>query len=166
MQFAVGAAVVYGAHGVGHVVAREDRDVGGTSRQFVVVALSAGLTVSLPLDIAESQLRSLADEAELELVQQTLRQAALTGDKPWLARRRDMHEKLSSGGPLELAEIIRDTAPRHVSDKRARAERSAGSGEQDVLRKARWLLSTEIAEARGLELVEADRWIELQLASS
>jgi CarD family transcriptional regulator, regulator of rRNA transcription len=165
VKLAIGEAVVYAPHGVGRIVGREDRVVAGAPRPFVVVDLAEGLTVSLPLDLAEVQLRPLASEADLRRVQETLRQSAVASDKPWLARRRDMHEKLATGGPLELAELVRDTAPRRAGATESRPERSFARGEQDVFRKARWLLSSEVAAVRGLELTEADSWIELQLAS-
>jgi len=165
VRLAVGDRVVYAAHGVGQVIAHEVRVVDGASREVVVVALSEGLTVSLPLELAESQLRSLATEAELRRVRDTLRQDATATDKPWLARRRDMQEKLSNGGSLGLAEIVRDTAQRG-DPQPSRAERSAGGGERDVCRRARLLLSTEIAAVRGVDVIEADRWIELQLSGA
>jgi RNA polymerase-interacting CarD/CdnL/TRCF family regulator len=166
MELAVGDAVVYAAYGVGRVVAHEDREVSGVRRPMVILALANGLTVSLPLDLAETQLRSLASEADLRLVEQTLRQTAIANETPWLARRRDMYEKLSSGGALGLAEIIRDTSPLRRPATGSRPERSAGGGEQDVLRKARLLLASEIAAVRGVDITEADDWIGLQLSSA
>jgi len=165
VELTVGEAVVYAPHGVGRIVAREDRVVDGTARPFVVLDLADGLTVSLPLDRAEAQLRSLASEADLRLVQETLRQSAVASDKPWLARRRDMHEKLANGGLLDLAELVRDTAPRRAGATDSRPERSFARGEQDVFRKARWLLSSEVAAVRGVELTQADSWIESQLTN-
>ncbi len=166
VELSVGDAVVYAAHGVGRVVAHETRVVGGVRRPMVVLALANGLTVSLPVDAAETQLRPLATEAELRVVERTLRENATASEKPWLARRRDMQEKLSSGRALDLAEIIRDSSPRPAGPTGSRTGRSAGGGEQDVLRKARLLLASEIAAVRGLDVAEADDWIGLQLSSS
>jgi CarD family transcriptional regulator len=166
VELTVGAAVVYAAHGVGRIVGHENRVVGGSKQSVVVVALGEGLTVSLPVGLAQSQLRALASETELQIVEQTLREEAVAVDKPWLARRRDLQEKLANGSPLALAEIVRDTAPRTVTATGVRTKGSSGPGEQDVFRKARLLLSTEIAEVRGLEVAEADRWVESQLTKA
>jgi RNA polymerase-interacting CarD/CdnL/TRCF family regulator len=166
MELTVGAVVVYAAHGVGRIVGHENRVVGGIKQSVVVVAFQERLTISLPVGLAQSQLRALASEAELQIVQQTLRKGAVATGKPWLARRRDLQEKLADGSPLALAEIIRDTAPRTVTAAGVRTKGSSGHGEQDVFRKARLLLSTEIAEVRGVEVAEADSWVESQLTNA
>ena len=164
MELKVGDLVVYAAHGVGRIAARERRLVGTAKQDVVVVELSEGLTVSLTLDRAQVQLRELASEAQLRLVQKTLRQKPVTSEKPWLARQRDTLAKLTSGDALGMAEIVRDSAPREWALTAKGTKTQAPTGERDVFLKARHLLSIEIAHARGLEPVEAEQWIEHQLA--
>ena len=66
LDIAVGDTVVYAAHGVGRVVAREQKRVDGTKRDCVVVELDGELRVTLPLLEAAERLRAVADERELE----------------------------------------------------------------------------------------------------
>ena len=49
VKLAVGDAVVYPAHGVGHVVARERRMVQGGMQEVLVLELAEGLSVTLPI---------------------------------------------------------------------------------------------------------------------
>ena len=150
--------MVYASHGLGRVVRIDRPAVRGASEDVVVVELSDGLTVSLPQKLAEAQLRAPLTSDQLRLVQEVLRQEPVGNDKPWLSRRHDAAGKLTNGGVVELAEIVRDgTVP-------ARAHSTKGNtSEREVLLKARRLLSREISFVLGLGATEADDWIDEQL---
>jgi len=160
VQLAVGDIVVYASHGAGYVAARERRVVLGKRQDVVVLALAGGLSVELPMERAHELLRPLASEADLSRVQTTLGDDPSANSDPWLKRRRDSQAKLTGGDPIELAEIIRDSAHRQ---RTLRANSQLSPAERDLFVKARQLLSTEIALARGVEPAEANAWIEEQL---
>src|SRR5439155_6366973 len=61
---------------------------------------------------AHKLLRPLASEADMSRVQKTLGADHAVSKDPWLKRRRDSQAKLTGGDPIELAEIIRDSAHR------------------------------------------------------
>ena len=163
VRLAVGVAVVYPAHGVGRVVARERRMVQGAMREVLVLELADGLSVTLPIERARVLLRPLLSEADLGRVQETLHEDQAPCEDVWLKRRKDTQTKLAGGDPLGLAEVVRDGALR----ERALLAKHNGSqlspGERDLYLKARRLLSGEIGLAHGLGPVEADAWIEEQL---
>jgi CarD family transcriptional regulator len=164
VRLAVGVAVVYPAYGVGHVVAREKRMVQGAMREVLVLDLADGLSVTLPVERARGLLRPLLSETELRGVQETLRQDHTPSEDVWLKRRKDTQIKLAGGDPLGLAEVVRDGAHR---ERRLMAKRNGSQlspGERDLYVRARRLLSGEIGLAHGLEPVEADAWIQEQLA--
>src|SRR6266540_1633035 len=146
--------VVYASHGAGHVAARERRVVLGKRQEVIVLALAGGLSVELPMGRAHELLRPLASEADMSRVQKALGADHSVSGDPWLKRRRDSQAKLTGGDPIELAEIIRDGAHR---------ESPLSPGERELFVKARQLLSTEIALARGVEPAEANAWIDEQL---
>jgi CarD family transcriptional regulator len=155
VRLAVGDMVVYGSHGAGYVAARE--------RRVVVLALAGGLSVELPMERARELLRPLASEADMSRVEKTLgADHAVSGD-PWLKRRRDSQAKLTGGDPIELAEIIRDSAHREWMLPATGTKSRLSLGEKELFVKARQLLSNEIALARGVELAEANAWIDEQL---
>ena len=165
MQLNVGDVVVYAAHGIGRIVAREKRIVRGDEQEIVVLELSEGLTISLPVERAHEQLRAVASEAELERVRKTLSEEPVVSDKPWLGRQRDALAKLTGGDALDLAEIVRDGATREQVLNAKGKKTQLSPGERDVFVKARQLLSSEIACARGLGTAEADLWIDEQLGN-
>jgi len=163
VNLAVGDVVVYGAYGAGTVEARETRSVLGEQQTVVVVALDGGLSVQLPLALAQGQLRALVDEAGLATVEQVLRDAPPTSGESWLKRRREALAKL--GDAVGLAEIIRDGHLRETTPARGFGSRLAPS-ERDLVRRARGLLTSEIALARNVPFADAEAWLDRQLAVS
>ena len=142
------------------MAARERRIVLGKRQEVVVLALGGGLSVELPMERAREQLRPLASESDISRVQTTLGADPADNRDPWLKRRRDSQAKLTGGDPIELAEIIRDSAHREWT---LPAQSQLSPGERDLFVKARQLLSNEIALARGVEPAEANAWIDEQL---
>jgi CarD family transcriptional regulator len=158
----VGETVVYAAHGVGRVVALEHRRVGEIERECVVLDLATGLRVTLSVDDAAARLRSVADGADLEGVGHTLAAKASGRDGPWTRRMKENQAKLSRGRPDDLAEIVRDGACYEHSSKGG----GLSHGERQVYRQARDLLVREICSAQGVDIEEADAWIESKIAAS
>jgi len=159
----VGDVVAYPPHGVGRVSAREKRVVLGLEQEVVVLALDDDLSVMLTLDRANEHLRPLIDEKGLRQVQETLRDDGTFSDEAWASRLKEAQEKLRSGSPLELAEIVRDGARRQLALSAAGGSKLSVS-ERALWVKARELLSGEIGLARGVDRAEADAWIDEQLA--
>jgi CarD family transcriptional regulator len=166
MELAVGDRVVYGNHGVGRIAAREERTALGTTREVVVLEFDDGLTVTLPLELAATQLRPLANEAELRRVRDALRDDGELSVDPWLSRRRLALDKLSRGSPVEWAQMVSEGAQRERLRLAKGTKPQLSSGELEVFTKARRLLSSEIALARGIQPEAADAWINEQLARS
>ena len=159
LDIAVGDTVVYAAHGVGRVVAREQKRVDGTKRDCVVVELDGELRVTLPLLEAAERLRAVADERELEDVRRTLASGPSGPDAPWTKRMKESKAKLAAGRAVDLAELVRD------AEGSGRAARLS-HGERQLYLQARRLLVRELCSARGLDEDEAEAWIETQLAPS
>ena len=160
MKLAVGEAVVYGTHGVGRVSARTK--TGGS--ELVVVELAEGLTVTLPLARAREQLRPVASKTDVASVRKTLREDRPLSFDPWLSRRREAIEKLTSGSLVGLAELVGDGAQRERLRLANGSSSQLPSAERDISLKARRLLSGELALALSVPPDAADEWIEEQLA--
>jgi CarD family transcriptional regulator len=159
MRLAVGDVVVYGAHGAGSITARKTGVVLGERQEVIVLALSGGLSVELPIARARELLRPVADEGEIGRVQRVLSTDAVASEQSWVKRQQEMQVKL--GSVLGLAEIVRDGTSRGA----ARRPSQLSPSESALLTKARELLETEIALSRGVERAEASGWIDAQLAS-
>jgi CarD family transcriptional regulator, regulator of rRNA transcription len=155
----VGDTVVYAAHGIGRVVARDQKQIGGAERECIVVDLDTGLRVTLSLEQAGERLRNMADEKELEEVRRTLVAESALRESRWTARIKESKAKLAGGRPAELAEVVRDGSrfELHRGAQMSHAERR-------VYLQARELLIREISSARGMEQNEAEAWIEDQIA--
>ena len=161
VNLGVGDVVVYGAHGVGSVEACETRSVHGRQQTVVVIALAGGLSVQLPLARAREQLRSVVDEQGIATIQNVLRAAPPISNDPWLKRRRESEAKMRDA--VGLAEVIRDGNARETAPAR-RPGSQLSPGERELVRRARELLTNEIALARGVAVEEAGAWLDAQLA--
>jgi CarD family transcriptional regulator len=162
MRLAVGDAVVYTRHGVGRVAGREQKLVLGLQRECVLLDLAGGLRVTLPIEQARERLRAVVSEADLRGVEQTLREDVGPPDGVWTKRMREGQAKLASGGPLDLAEMVRDGMERERPSASGSPQLSVA--ERQLYVQARQLLAQEISVARGVEPAEADAWIEAQVA--
>ena len=164
MRLAVGTVVAYPPHGVGRIAIRETRAVLGVEQEVVVIELADGLSVMLPLERARALLRPLVTEAGLRRVRETLREDCALSEEIWSKRLKQVQEKLRSGDPEELAEIIRDGVRRDQALNASGANSKLSLSERALFVKARELLSGEIGLARGLDPAEANAWIDEQLA--
>jgi CarD family transcriptional regulator, regulator of rRNA transcription len=165
VRLAVGDLVAYPAHGAGRIVARERRMGHGASQEVVVLEFADALSVTLPVELARTLLRPLLNQAELRRIDQTLREQPALRNIVWLQRRKETEQKIAAGDPLLLAEVVRDSAYRRRRLIAKGSSRRLSPTENDLYEKARRLLSGEISLARGLELNEADAWIDQRLAT-
>ena len=159
---AVGGVVVYGAHGVGRVA--EVRPAAEGAEPIVVLEFEEGLRVTLPLERARLAVRPVASEAELQVVQRTLRGEGQVADQEsWAKRFRSTQLKVSAGELVGVAEVVRDGIQRE-REHGARAGSALAPGQRTLYLKARRLLASEIAAARGIDPADADDWINAQVS--
>lgn len=163
---AVGTVVAYPPHGVGRITAREKRIALGVEQEIVVVELGNDLSVMLPLSRARELLRLPVSEAGLRRVQETLREDAVVSDEVWAKRLQQTQEKLRRGDPLELAEIVRDGVRRERMLSADGSRSKLSTSERALQVKAREFLASEIGVVRGVGYMEADAWIDEQLAQT
>ena len=163
LTLAVGDVVVYGSYGAGPVTARESKDVLGMRHEVVVLALTDGLRVELPLARAHEILRPLANESDISRVQEALGADQAVSSDTWLKRKRESLARLNDGDPIGLAHLIRDGARREATESGKGAKQRRSHWEREIAARARRLLSTEIAFARHVEPDEANSWIDRQL---
>lgn len=159
-DLAVGSLVVYGGHGLGFVAGRSPSDGEAAEAATIVLELRSGLSVSLPLERAESCLRPPCDARTLEDVRAVLRSPNTSTEQSWQARTRTMRAKITAGEAVGLAEVVRDTVERL---RRCAARPAPALAEQQLYRKARRLLAAELAVAADTDEAEAENWIESHL---
>jgi CarD family transcriptional regulator len=151
MVFSVGETVVYPHHGAATIEAIETRIVKGEEKQYLVLKVSQGdLTVRVPAENAEIVgVREVVGEEGLTKVFDVLRAPHTEEPTNWSRRYKANLEKLASGNPLKVAEVVRDLWRRE-------RERGLSAGEKRMLAKARDILVGEVALAEKSTKDEAE----------
>ena len=142
--FNIGDKAVYPSHGVTEIVAREDRDFGGAHAEvYVLKVLETGTTIIVPTNKAATVgLRELVSTNEIAELFDLLRSQHVPRDsQTWNRRHREYTDKLRTGNPFEIAEVIHDLAS-------LQADKQLSFGEKKLLRNAVSMLAKEIAIAR------------------
>src|SRR5919201_6315647 len=144
MAFEVGETVVYPHHGAALIEAIETRVVKGEEKQYLVLRVAQGdLTVRVPAEKGEIVgVREVVGEEGLGKVFDVLRAPHTEEPTNWSRRYKANLEKLASGNPLKVAEVVRDLWRRD-------RERGLSAGEKRMLAKARQILVSELALAEG-----------------
>src|SRR5947207_1259714 len=152
MVFSVGETVVYPHHGAALIEAIETRVVRGEEKLYLVLRVAQGdLTVRVPAENAEIVgVRDVVNEEGLSKVFDVLRAPHTEEPTNWSRRYKANLEKLASGNPLKVAEVVRDLWRRE-------RERGLSAGEKRMLAKARDILVGEVALAGEPLLVHAIR---------
>jgi CarD family transcriptional regulator len=151
MVFSVGETVVYPHHGAALIEAIETRVIKGEEKQYLVLRVAQGdLTVRVPAENAEIVgVREVVGEEGLTKVFDVLRAPHTEEPTNWSRRYKANLEKLASGNPLKVAEVVRDLWRRE-------RERGLSAGEKRMLAKARDILVGEVALAERSTKDEAE----------
>ncbi len=109
-DFKAGDFVVYPTHGVGQVQGIEDVPVAGQSLKVIVVTFEENrMTLKVPMaKAASSGLRKLASEKAMGEALDTLRGRARIKRTMWSRRAQEYEQKINSGDPIAIAEVVRD----------------------------------------------------------
>ena len=144
-MFSVGDTVCYPMNGVGCIEAVEQKTVGGETNDYYRLVFETGrLTVLVPVKNAENMgLRTLSSPEECAKVISFLKDGECSPESTnWNQRYRDNYEKLKTGDPLIVADVVKSLHKR---------ERGKGlsAGERKMYLTARQVLVTELAMATG-----------------
>jgi len=155
VDFKAGDMAVYPAHGVGIVEKIETKCFNDGKKEsfYVLRILDTGITIMIPMGNAEQVgLRAIMDASAVRSVYKILKEREVELEpKPWNRRYRMYMEKLKSGSPFDIAEVLRNL----LLLKNGKA---LSFGERKMLDSARSLLVKEISIAKSVTeaVVEAD----------
>jgi len=109
-DFRAGDFVVYPTHGVGQVQGIEEVPVAGQSLKVIVVTFEENrMTLKVPMaKAASSGLRKLASEKVMGEALDTLKGRARIKRTMWSRRAQEYEQKINSGDPIAIAEVVRD----------------------------------------------------------
>ena len=152
MSFDVGDKVVYPHHGAAVIERRENKEVFGETREYLILKLAYGdLTLMVPCDNTdEVGLREVINDEEVEEVFAVLRKKEARMPTNWSRRFKNHVEKLKSGDIYQVAEVVRNLS---IRDK----DKGLSAGEKRMLTRARQILVSELTFAIGVSEEEAEK---------
>ena len=138
-MFAVGDRVVDPMHGAGNIEKIEDRQILGETRAYYIIRIKSGnMQVMVPVKGAEDiGLRYVVDAGEFDEIYKVLGSESTPMDENWNRRNRDNMEKLKTGDPEQVAEVIRNLV-------RVDRVKKLSTGEKKLLNTARQILCSEM----------------------
>jgi len=150
LPFQIGDKAVYPAHGVAEVTGIESHEVGGDKQTFYILRiLDNGVKVMIPT--GTNGLREIMSPSEVEEVFDVLREKEISVESTtWNRRYREYKDKIDSGDPKQIAEVLRDLYL-------LKTDKDLSFGERKMLDTAKSLLVKELSIARDQteEQVEA-----------
>lgn len=143
-EFEVGDKAVYPAQGVAEVVAIDSKEIMGTQMTFYVLrVLDSDKKIMIPVGkVTDVGLRRIMNDKELEEVYDILRERDVDlNTQTWNRRYRAYVEKIQTGSPFEIAEVLRDL---HL----LKFQKPLSFGERKMLDNAKRLLVQELSIAK------------------
>jgi CarD family transcriptional regulator len=156
-----GDTVVHPEHGAAVIEDLRERDFLGEKKKYFVLRLAYGdLTLMVPADNTQAVgLRKVVARAEVKKVLAVLREDESKMASNWSRRFKNNIEKLHSGDPYQVAEVVRNLS---IRDK----DKGLSAGEKRMLAKARQILVSELVFAMDASEEEADQMIDKVLDES
>lgn len=151
-MFQIGQLAVYPAHGVGKIESVQEREVSGTPEQFYIMRLlDTDMIIMIPTNNARAiGLRDVIDNQAVDQVYQILRsRPTRLNNQTWNRRYRDYMDKIKTGSPFRVAEVLRDLTL-------LKSEKDLSFGERKMLDTAKNLLIKELSLVNKQEETEIE----------
>lgn len=125
IAFNSGEFVVYPAHGVGKVADISTQKIGGAELELIVVNFDKDkMTLRVPLSKAESVgLRKISETPVMDEALGVLKGKAKVRKIMWSRRAQEYENKINSGSPVTIAEVVRDLYRRENLSEQSYSER-------------------------------------------
>ncbi len=146
-MFEIGQLAVYPAHGVGVIESIQERaDSGAQEKFYVMRLLDNDMIIMIPTNNARNiGLRDVIDLPAVSEVYQILRHRPMRlSNQTWNRRYRDYMDKIKTGSPFRVAEVLRDLTL-------LKTEKDLSFGERKMLDTAKHLLVKELSLANNIE---------------
>ena len=155
MAFRKGDTVVHPEHGAAVIQELREKEFLGEKRTYLVLRVAYGdLTLLIPVDSTEQVgLRQVVSKNEVKKVLKVLTEDESSMAANWSRRFKNNMEKLHSGDPYQVAEVLRNLAIRE-------REKGLSDGEKRMILKARQILISELSYATAKTEDEAEIMID------
>ena len=161
-MFQVGQLAVHPAHGVGRIESVQEREVSGTPSQFYIMRLiDTDMIIMIPTNNARNiGLRDVIDNQEVSQVYDILRsRPGRLNNQTWNRRYRDYMDKIKTGSPFRVAEVLRDLTL-------LKTEKDLSFGERKMLDTAKNLLIKELSLVNEKEETEIEAHLQELLGNA
>ena len=160
LGFKEGDFVVYPTHGVGKVESIKKQEIAGHSLDLIVISFDKDrMTLRVPVaKAATSGLRKLSSRKLMDTAIEILRGRARVKRTMWSRRAQEYEQKINSGNPVLIAEVVRDL---HRNDE----QREQSYSERQLYEAALERLTREIAAVDRADEDAAQAKIEEVLSS-
>ena len=151
-MFQVGQLAVYPAHGVGVIESVQERAVSGNQEQFYIMRLlDSDMIIMIPIGNARNiGLRDIIDlQAVTEIYEILQHRPTRLNNQTWNRRYRDYMDKIKTGSPFRVAEVLRDLTL-------LKTEKDLSFGERKMLDTAKNLLVKELSLVNNTNEVEIE----------
>lgn len=151
-MFQIGQLAVYPAHGVGRIESVQEREVSGTPSEFYIMRLlDTDMIIMIPTNNARNiGLRDVIDNQEVTQIYEILRsRPGRLNNQTWNRRYRDYMDKIKTGSPYRVAEVLRDLTL-------LKSEKDLSFGERKMLDTAKNLLVKELSLVNDKEETEIE----------
>lgn len=154
-MFRKGETVVHPEHGAAVIEELKVREFFGERRKYLVLRVAYGdLTLMVPVDSTEEVgLRRCVSKNEIKKILAVLREDETKMAANWSRRFKNNMEKLHSGDPYQVAEVLRNLSIRE-------REKGLSAGEKRMVLKARQILISELSYAAALSEDDAEAMID------
>lgn len=146
-MFQIGQLAVYPAHGVGVIEAVQERSNSGNAENFYIMRLlDNDMIIMIPTGNARNiGLRDMIDLPAVTEVYEILRhRPGRLNNQTWNRRYRDYMDKIKTGSPFRVAEVLRDLTL-------LKTEKDLSFGERKMLDTAKNLLVKELSLVNNLK---------------
>jgi CarD family transcriptional regulator len=141
-MFQVGQLAVYPAHGVGRIESVQERAVSGNNQEkfYIMRLLDSDMIIMIPTGNARNiGLRDIIDFQAVTEIYDILRdRPSRLNTQTWNRRYRDYMDKIKTGSPFRVAEVLRDLTL-------LKSEKDLSFGERKMLDTAKNLLVKELS---------------------
>lgn len=151
-SFNSGEYVVYPTHGVGKVTNIAKQNIAGSELELLVVNFDKDkMTLRVPMaKLDKVGLRKISDETTMKEAFATLKGKPRVKKIMWSRRAQEYENKINSGNPIAVAEVIRDL---HRSENLAEQSYS----ERQIYEHALERLASEVAVFDNISIEDANK---------
>jgi CarD family transcriptional regulator len=161
-MFQIGQLAVYPAHGVGVIESVQERDISGAPERFYIMRLlDNDMIIMIPTSNARNiGLRDIIDPPQVSKIYEILRdRPSRINTQTWNRRYRDYMDKIKTGSPFRVAEVLRDLTL-------LKSEKDLSFGERKMLDTAKNLLIKELSLVNKKEENEIEAYLQELLDNS